>query len=97
MPDDELLRNKMPSLDELRNHVRSMLAEASNVELAKAILEGDRIDSYQPYLDWLQADDTPELCTAQFAELLLYSQRHNTAFLFENISRALNLLRQVTS
>ena len=97
MPDDEKIREQMPSLYDLRNYARSMLVEASNVELSKAIFEGDRIDSYQAYLDWLQAGDNPELCVAQFADLLLYSQRANKEFLFEVISRALKLLRKEAS
>lgn len=62
----------MPSLYDLRGHARSMLEAADEIQLAKAIHNGDRIDSYQSYVEWLRAGRNGELYVHQAIETMLF-------------------------
>jgi hypothetical protein len=84
----------MPSLDELRRYAKSMLEETNEVELARAIRRGDRIDSYQAYIDWLRAGSNGELFVTQALETFLHDLiiHENKAQLAAVIKRAASYL-----
>jgi hypothetical protein len=76
-----LHRVVMPSLYELREHARTMLEVTNEIELARAIRNGDRIDSYQSYVEWLRAGRNGTLHVHQAIDTLLFD-------LFDNKDKA---------
>ena len=68
----------MPSLYDLRGHARSMLEAADEIALAKAIQNGDRIDSYQSYVEWLRAGRNGDVYVQQAIETMLFDLFDNT-------------------
>lgn len=69
---DQDQRVAMPSIDDLRKAASEMLAEINSIELATALKDGDRVDSYEPFIEWLRAHKNGELYVRQMIECLLF-------------------------
>jgi len=85
---------KIPSTAEIRSEIREITEACDQLDLVSALHSGDRIESYDPFVQWLAGARNPELTLRQMAEAISFelNQRKAKAELKEVHSLALMYL-----
>ena len=84
----------LPSSEQIREEAKAILDATGMIDLAKALSDGERIQSYEPFTKWLAAGRHGDLYLRQMAESILWElhERNATGDLREIQRQALEYL-----